>query len=54
MVRKAHEKRPIGCRDRSEENVKINVQAVVKVWTGLTMGQITPFSEQSNEQFQIP
>lgn len=40
--------------ERKMLNVKINLQAVVKVWTGLAMGQITHFSEQSNEQFQIP
>ena len=54
MVTKPHEKRPVEYRDRSEDNIKINLQAVVKVWNGLAMGQITPFSEQSNEQFRIP
>ena len=50
MVRKPPENRPVGYRDRSEDNIKINLQAVAKVWTGLTMGQITPSSEQSNKQ----
>lgn len=54
VVTKPHEKRPVEYRDRSEDNIKINLQAVVKVWNGLAMGQITPFSEQSNEQFRIP
>lgn len=50
VVRKPPENRPVGYRDRSEDNIKINLQAVAKVWTGLTTGQITPSSEQSNEQ----